>query len=75
MAASLSMPRPKIEGLARFQLRLLKTQLDALDAAVLRERSAGRLSMTTTDAIREACDLWLAAHPAPKKRAKKGGAQ
>lgn len=76
MATSLPMPRPKIEGLARFQLRLLKTQLAALNAAVKREQAKGRLTMSVTDAIREGADLWLAAHPAPKKnRDPKGGAQ
>jgi hypothetical protein len=58
----------------RFQLRLLKTQLDALDAAVKRLQSEGRLSMTVTDALREGADLWLAAHPAPKAKRSKGGA-
>lgn len=74
MAPSLAMPRPKIEGLARFQLRLLKTQLDALDAAVKRLQAEGRVSMTVTDALREGADLWLAAHPAPKAKRAKGGA-
>ena len=74
MAPSLAMPRPKIEGLARFQLRLLKTQRDALDAAVKRLQAEGRLSMTVTDALREGADLWLAAHPAPKATRAKGGA-
>lgn len=47
----------------------------AMEECVRARRAAGRLSFTLSDAIRDAVDLWLAAHPAPKKRAKKAGPQ
>lgn len=75
MTESLAMGRPKIEGLARFQLRLHEDKVKALKEAVAREVAAGHIETTVTTAIRDAVDMWLAAHPAPKKRAKKGGAQ
>lgn len=74
MTESLAMGRPKIEGLTRFQLRLHEDKVKALKEAVAREVAAGRIETTVTTAIRDAVDLWLAAHPAPKPKRTKGGA-
>ena len=74
MTESTAMGRPKIDGLVRFQLRLHEDQLAAMKAAVAREVAGGKIDATLTTAMRDAFDLWLAAHPAPKKRPKKGGA-
>jgi len=68
------MGRPKIDGLVRFQLRLHEDQLAAMKEAVAREVAAGKIDATLTTAIRDACNLWLAAHPAPKAKRTKGGA-
>lgn len=68
MATSAIMGRPKIEGLESFNLRILKTQREALERAVVEEREArSQPSLTVTDLIRELIAKGLAARDAKKK--------
>lgn len=53
--------RPKIEGLERFSLRLVRAQLDALDRVVTEESSCrGDPGLTRTDIVREALAAYFA---------------
>ena len=68
MTTSVAMGRPKIEGLESFNLRILKTQREALERIVAEERVArSHPSLTTTDLIREFITKGVAAHDAKKK--------
>ena len=54
--------RPKIEGLERFSLRLVRAQLDEIDVVVAQERAKrGDPALTRTDIVREALSCYFAA--------------
>lgn len=57
------MGRPKIEGLVSLNLRVVKEQLDALDAIVVTERThRNDPGLNRTDLIREAIGDYIARH-------------
>ncbi len=54
--------RPKIEGLERFSLRLVRDQLNQLDAVVSEERVKRHdPALTRTDIVREALSHYFSA--------------
>lgn len=54
--------RPKIDGLERFSLRLVRSQLDEIDAVVTEERVSRRdPALTRTDIVREALSEYFLA--------------
>lgn len=56
------MSRHRIEGLVNFNLRILQTQMDALDTFVERERlRRGDPGVTRTTIIREAVSAYIKA--------------
>lgn len=63
MGASLAVGRPKIEGLASINLRLLQADLDALDRIVEAERAKRHdPGFTRTDLIREVLGTYARKH-------------
>jgi hypothetical protein len=54
--------RPRIDGLERFSLRLVRSQLDEIDAVVTEERVSRRdPALTRTDIVREALSEYFLA--------------
>ena len=66
------MPRPKIEGLVTFNLRILQSQLEAIDRIVTTEaETRGDPGITRTAIIREA----VAAYVRERERATRAPAK